>query len=261
MDRQQVEQVILKTASHRGTFHKLRRCLALRLQTREKSVAAEQHAGRFKPAFRECGLQVFDRRTFDPNVGVSPAILRPAVSQPGVTDSISAGEADSTIDHQNAAMIAIVILQHFPRKNNLRCFDAAEKFQLAAGLVQYLRYVFRDLAGAVAVQQEVGFYSRPAAFGKALGKSVGQRAALEQILGEGDGGFGFPYFTEHCRENRIAIWQNVDLIAAGDGRVGESFKGGKKGSIAELDVRHLVDRPHFGAAHEEQQSQPIQRNV
>ncbi len=122
-------------------------------------------------------------------------------------------------------------------------------------MAQASRHLLGNLAAAVAVEQQINFEARLAAFSKTLGKFMSQGAALEKVLGEGDGRFGVFNLAQHRRKDRIAVFQNFDFIAAADGCVGECLDCRKKRSVSEFDVRHIIDGAYFGAAGEQQQDQ------
>src|SRR5687767_14876700 len=97
-------------------------------------IAAEQGPGRLEPTLRKRALKIFYDRTLDPRIGFPPVICGAAVSGPGFTDSIPASEADPSIDHENTAMVAIVVFQQLPNEDHLRRFDPAKQLHLTTGI-------------------------------------------------------------------------------------------------------------------------------
>ncbi len=218
-DWKEIQEIILKTSSHRRAFDKLSRRIAARLQSREKPVSAEKGAGRFEPAVGKRGLQKLYRRPFNADTGISPVVLGAPVSQPRIAYSVTTCETDFSIDNQYPAVVAIIIFQQFPWKNDLRRSNAPEKFQLASRLSQHSRHLIRNFAAAMAVQQQVRFHPGPAAFRNIFNELIGERTGFKKVLGEGDGGFCLFDFTENRRKNAIAILQDIDPVAAGNGRI------------------------------------------
>src|SRR6185503_5089124 len=87
-------------------------------------------SGRLQPTLRKRSLEIFYQRTLDTRIGFPPVICRAPVSGPGFTDSIAAGESDPSIDHENTAMVAIVVSQQLPKEDYLRRFDPAKQLHL-----------------------------------------------------------------------------------------------------------------------------------
>ena len=75
-------------------------------------------------------------------------------------------------------MIPIVILQEFPRQDDLGRPDPAKIVEMAAGLAHDLQDLVRGFA-AVIVQQDVNFDAGAAAIGETLGELASQSAAFE----------------------------------------------------------------------------------
>src|SRR5437016_2800942 len=71
--------------------------------------AAEDVAGRRQPVLDERALKPRDDRTFDADVGVTPVTLRSSIARPLRTHPRSPGEPDLAVDHEHAAMVALVV--------------------------------------------------------------------------------------------------------------------------------------------------------
>ena len=140
-DGDQKKHVVLEAAADRRAFDDLRRNFSARLEARKIIIAAEQGPGRLQPTLGERSLEVFYQWSLDPRISFPPMICRAAVSGPGITNSIPAGEPDPTIDYENPSMVAIVVSQQFPNEEYLRCFDPAEQLHLTTGIAHYLGYL------------------------------------------------------------------------------------------------------------------------
>ena len=123
-------------------------------------------------------MQVFYRRPFNAHVGVAPVLRRAAVAQPVVADAVTAGETDASVDDEDAPMIPIIILQEFPRQDDLGRSYPAKIVEMAAGLAHDLQDLVWGFA-AVIVQQDINFDAGAAAIGETLGELASQSAAFE----------------------------------------------------------------------------------
>src|SRR6185503_9434281 len=134
---------------------KLERHLAARFETGKKIAAAKNISRGLKPAIGESSLEIFYRRPFYAYIGVAPVFRRAAVAQPIVADAITAGETDASVDDEDAAVIAIVILQEFPRQDDLGCSHPPKMVELTAGLAHDLQDLVGGFAAAVIIQQDI----------------------------------------------------------------------------------------------------------
>ena len=92
-------------SAERRALDYLRIEVSSRLELWKKKVIAEHFTGRFTPALDKRGLQLLNGRTFDSGIGVAP---------------VAAGKADSTVDNEYAAMIAIIVIQQLPWRDELK---------------------------------------------------------------------------------------------------------------------------------------------
>ena len=76
-------------------------------------------------------------------------------------------------------MIPIIILQEFPRQDDLGRSYPAKIVEMTAGLAHDLQDLVGGFAAAVIVQQDINFDAGAAAIGETLGELASQSAAFE----------------------------------------------------------------------------------
>src|SRR5688572_14863348 len=107
-----------------------------------KIVVAAQHVPRcFAPAFDEGRLQLVDDWTLGSCVRIAPMVVGSAVAGPCFADAVTSRKADFSVDNQNAAVIAMIVAQQLPRRDELQYLDASKPFHAAAGLEPQLGYI------------------------------------------------------------------------------------------------------------------------
>jgi hypothetical protein len=88
----------------------LRINFSLRIKRWEIAVVAKQISGRSPPTFDEGSLELLDNRPFDSYIGLAPVLRSPSIASPGLAHPVTAGKTDSSIDHKNATMTAMIII-------------------------------------------------------------------------------------------------------------------------------------------------------
>src|SRR5206468_4920195 len=73
---------------------------------------ADRDAGRLEPVLRERPLQLLDHRALHTHVGVAPMSRHPTIATPLPAGAGSAGDPETSIDDQDAAMVPIVRAVH-----------------------------------------------------------------------------------------------------------------------------------------------------
>ena len=102
-------------------------------------------------------------------------------------------------------MAAIIVFQQFPWKNDALRFHATKMFHATAGVFHRFDDVGRRLGRSVAVQQNINDDALPASFRKRLRQFMRDRAVFNEILREGDCGFGASDLAQHDGERSITV--------------------------------------------------------
>src|ERR1043165_5125856 len=145
-------------------------------------------------------------------------------------------------------MAPIVVPQELPGKENAVSFNSPKILDLTTAVLHYGNDIGRGITGAMTIQQNIPLNTGAAAFGKSLGKFLGDSAILVKILGKGDGRFGLFNIAQHDRKRFYAIEQNVDFVSAHDRCIGVRFDGAKKAGLTNDNLRDLPDRQNFRTA-------------
>src|SRR5215468_2663395 len=88
---------------------------AWRLRPRKVRVAAEGIPRGFQPILNECRLHPLHGGPLDAHVGVPPVVGCTAIAHPFAADTRTAGEADPTVDDEDATVVAVVRAPQRPR--------------------------------------------------------------------------------------------------------------------------------------------------
>src|SRR5207244_13518460 len=116
---------------------------------------------------------------------------------------------DPTVNEQDTTLIAIIIFQQFPGKDDLWRFDYAKVIHLTSGVEHCLRDIISRV-GSVAIQENVSLDADSTSFGKGLRELVSYRADFIEVLRKRDRVFGGLYVPQHRGERLIAIQQDLD---------------------------------------------------
>src|SRR5918995_736920 len=128
VDREKKKHVILEAAAQRRTLDDLCLRCSRMIKTWKIVVPSNSDPGRFKPALGKCGLQKANYRAFDSHISIAPVLRHTSITCPCVTNSIAAGESDSTVYYQNATVAPVIVTQQTPWKNDSVRFDLTKIF-------------------------------------------------------------------------------------------------------------------------------------
>jgi hypothetical protein len=210
------------------------RHIAYRLERREVGLGVENLARDLQPVVGEDRLDLGDRRTFDPEVRVSPVIRILPMAAPLVGDADAAGESRPAVDGQELAVGPLV----HPRE--VIPLERVVLLDLDPGGAQLLEDGGVHPAAAGPVQQHMHPDAGPGPVRERIGELLADRSGPVDVGFEGDRALGGGDRRKHGGKDLVAVLEIHDPVARQNRRPQEHPHGaqelGIRCAIAMLDA-------------------------
>ena len=242
-ESQQEHRIHRGAAARRGAAHHLGVDVTLRLEAAAREIfgPSERDARRLQPVFGKRALQLLDHRPFDPDIGVPPVSFLAPVTAPLAADARAARHANHAVDHEDAAMIAIVHPIDGERAQRPEALDpAADAFHRLAKLRGHRQR-------AHGVEQHVDLDAGRATLGQRPGDLLGGLAVLEDVLGVVDGATRAANQRDLRRKDLLAVQQDLHAVAADDSRARVRAERGRERRLLDVERRQLEVGWYAGA--------------